>query len=310
MNIRKIFDVMVGGIICCIVPVVLFGCKGGKGTVVARVGGEKITAEELDKDLQNLPAAFHPQFQTPQAKRQFLENMITQKLLAQEAERRGLGKDPEIERQMKFYKMNLLRQKLIQQIQTESPQPSDEDIKNFYTAHQAEFQIPDRARVSHILVKTEGEAKKVLAELKKKGMTFTDAARKYSLDQMTKDRGGDMGYFTAGQTHPLSSAVFSLKTVGEVSGPVRTPEGDHVLQLTDKQPGMTRDLEASKEQIRQRILGEQKANIYTQFLEGLKKKNKVVIYDETLGLTTPQTPQPQMPPGAPHPAPAQPPKGK
>lgn len=286
---------------CIVLSLALFGCKGGKGGIVARVGNETITAEELDKELKNLPAPFHPQFQNPQAKKQFLENMILQRLLTQEAERRGLDKDPDVDRQVKAYRMNLLRQRLIQQIQTESPQPTDEEIKEFYAGHQSEFQTPERVRASHILVKTEAEAKKVMKELKRPGVTFTDAARKYSADQATKDRGGDIGYFTAGQPSLLSTVALSLGTIGDLSGPVQTPEGYHILLLTEKQPAVTRDLDSSREQIRQRFIAERRGGANTKFIEDLKKKSRVIVYDEALGTTSAPAPgpQPQMPPGHP-----------
>jgi len=302
---------MFGLVFAVALSLAMFGCKGSRGKVVARVGSETITMDDLDKELKGLPAPFHAQFQNPQAKRMFLDNLITQRLLAQEAERRGLDKDADVERQIKAYRMNLLRQKLIQQIQGESSKVTDEEIGNYYNSHQMEFQTPERARVSHILVKTEADAKKVLGELKKRGATFTDAAKKYSLDQATKDRGGDMGYFTANQPTPLTNSIFELKKVGEVSGPVQSPEGINILLLTEKQPASTRDLESSKEQIRQRIAGERRAGAYNTFIEELKKKGNVKIYEDVLGPTgAPQPPPIQPPPPPLQPQPGPPPQGK
>lgn len=86
-------------------------------------------------------------------------------------------------------------------------------------------------RASHILVKTEDEAKKLLEEIKA-GKSFGDLAKEVSLCPSGRD-GGDLGFFGKGMmVKPFEDAVFSMKEIGEVSAPVQTQFGWHLIQLT------------------------------------------------------------------------------
>lgn len=87
-------------------------------------------------------------------------------------------------------------------------------------------------RASHILVKTEEEAKKLLEEIKSEKSKFEDVAASESLCP-SGARGGDLGFFTKGQmVKPFEDAAFSMKK-GEISEPVQTQFGWHLIQLTD-----------------------------------------------------------------------------
>lgn len=86
-------------------------------------------------------------------------------------------------------------------------------------------------RASHILVATESEAKRILDEIKKEKMTFADAARSFS-SCPSKKQGGDLGEFDMGQmVKPFEDACLKLKA-GEMSGPVRTEFGWHIIKRT------------------------------------------------------------------------------
>ena len=86
-------------------------------------------------------------------------------------------------------------------------------------------------RASHILVKTQDEEKKLLDEIKS-GKAFADAAKEVSLCPSGRD-GGDLGFFKRGvMVKPFEDAAFSLKEIGEISEPVQTQFGWHLIQLT------------------------------------------------------------------------------
>ena len=86
-------------------------------------------------------------------------------------------------------------------------------------------------RASHILVKSEDEAKKLLEEIKG-GKSFADAAKEVSLCPSGRD-GGDLGFFKKGvMVKPFEDAVFAMKEIGEISEPVQTQFGWHLIQLT------------------------------------------------------------------------------
>lgn len=93
--------------------------------------------------------------------------------------------------------------------------------------------MTNEVRASHILVKTEDEAKKLLEEIKA-GKSFADAAAEVSLCPSGAN-GGDLGYFGRGMmVKPFEDAVFSMQNIGEISEPVQTQFGWHLIQLTGK----------------------------------------------------------------------------
>ncbi len=141
---------------------------------------------------------------------------------------------------------------------------SDTEIENYYKEHLSEFTVPERRRASHILLKVPAgaDAAEVEAVRKRleairakaeKGADFAALARKYSQDNGTKAKGGDLGFFTRGtMVKPFDKAVFSMK-VGEISEPVRTRFGWHLIKLDEIKPARTKPLKEVKNTIIERI---------------------------------------------------------
>ena len=138
-------------------------------------------------------------------------------------------------------------------------QVSDGDLKQIYQQDIAQFQVPNRVHVEHILLFTRGKTDAEVAEVQKraenvlkevkKGGKFEDLAKKYSEDTQTKDKGGDLGWVTAGQTVPaFEKAAFSTPK-GATSDLVKTEFGFHILKIVDKETAHTKPLEEVKAQL-------------------------------------------------------------
>ncbi|MGE0041234.1 MAG: peptidyl-prolyl cis-trans isomerase [Vicinamibacterales bacterium] len=123
------------------------------------------------------------------------------------------------------------------------------DIEKFYQDNLQQYQTPEQVRASHILLRTEGkdeEAVKAqaqsLADQARAGADFAALAKQYSEDESNKDLGGDLDYFGRGRMVPeFEQAAFGLE-VGQISDPVKSPFGYHVIKVTDKKPAETRPL--------------------------------------------------------------------
>ena len=173
----------------------LAACRKGEksGPVVAEVGDEKITADEVRQRLNETSPFLRARYNTLERKKEFLENMVRNELLAQEAIRQGYDKSPAVREQMKRAMIQeLIKHQLDSKLAgTDIP---DEELKKFYDAHLDDFVKPERARVFHILLpakdaRERAEAKKKAAALlkdidarEKKGETnaFQTAAIKES----------------------------------------------------------------------------------------------------------------------------------
>ena len=124
----------------------------------------------------------------------------------------------------------------------------DNEISAYYEKNKKDL---DKAtvKVSHILVKTEEEAKEVIREFKEK-KEFGSLAKRYSLDTFTKDKGGDLGWYSRGELlKEVEEAAFSLSP-GQISGPVKSEYGYHVIRLEEKKPASSQTLEDHRERIR------------------------------------------------------------
>ena len=131
-------------------------------------------------------------------------------------------------------------------------------------------------RARHILLGSEKEAIDILARLKA-GEKFADLAKKYSLDG-SKDYGGDLGYFTAPEmVAEFSKAAFALK-IGEVSQPVKTDLGWHVITIEDRKMGAAQPFDQVKSAIRNVLLRKK----VQETMEELRKTAKVEVLDEDL----------------------------
>ncbi len=251
-----------------------------KEDAVASVNGtyiSKKTLETLEKEI-----AERSQGQTF-PKEQLLEELIQRELLIQQALQKHLDKSPEVIERMATVRNSLLSQAALQDYLKANP-VTDEEIKAEYDSKMANMGNEYKAR--HILVKTEDEAKKIIAELEK-GADFAALAKKHSIDPMGAE-GGDLGWFTADRmVAPFSEAVMALENGKFTKQPVQTQFGWHVILREDSRALTPPPLEAVKEQIRP-MLQRQKAQA---MIENLRKTAQVEIL---------------LPPASPTPAEAQP----
>jgi peptidyl-prolyl cis-trans isomerase D len=135
---------------------------------------------------------------------------------------------------------------------------SPQDVEAYYNANLQQFQTPEQVRASHILLKTDGgkdeaavrkQAEDILKQAKAPGADFAALAKKYSEDEGSKATGGDLDYFSKGRMVPeFESAAFSMQP-GQISDPVKSQFGFHIIKVVDKKPASTRTLDEVRAQI-------------------------------------------------------------
>lgn len=241
--------------------------------VVATVNGYNITVKEIElasddlrPQLEQVPANFRFAF--------IVEYLIERHLLAQEAVKAKTIESEEYKRRLKYYQAKALRDAYFTDNLATSV--TEDAIKEAYDKEASKVSVEKRARARHILVNSEDEAKKVLERLKA-GETFEAIAKQVSLDG-SRDYGGDLGFFTAAEMVPaFSKAVFDMKK-GEVSPPVKTDFGWHVIKLEDVQEGGAQPYEQVKDPIRLVLL---RKAVQDKVL-ALRASGKIEILDEDL----------------------------
>jgi peptidyl-prolyl cis-trans isomerase C len=203
-----------------------------------------------------------------------VEFLVERHLLAQLAVKEGIADTEEYKRRLALYQAKALRDAYF--FQKIRPQVTDEQIKASYDQESAKVAQTERVRARHILLGSEKEAQDIIARIKA-GEKFEDLAKKYSLDG-SKDYGGDLGYFTAPEMVPeFSKAAFALK-VGEISGPVKTDFGWHVIKVEDRKMGAVQPFDQVKSAIRNVLLRKK----VQETMDQLRKTAKVEVLDEEL----------------------------
>ncbi|MCM8781488.1 MAG: peptidylprolyl isomerase, partial [Candidatus Omnitrophica bacterium] len=244
--------------------------------VAARVDNRVITLQDIDSKISKMPDYYQARFRV--RKREVLDDMILEMLLFEEAKKRGLEKDNEVKEMLEEVQKRILISKLIKDEIEEKAKISEREVEEYYKAHLDEFNIPERMKASHILVKTEAEAKAILAELSE-GKSFEALAREKSQDTSAKN-GGDVGYFAKGQMVSEFEEAASKLEVGQISDVVKSQYGYHIIKLTDKQGAQTQNLKDVSERIKNRLLLEKKQNAFNKLADSLKAKASIKINEE------------------------------
>ncbi|MBF0404404.1 peptidylprolyl isomerase [Candidatus Magnetominusculus xianensis] len=263
--------------------------KGGQApaaaadtTPIVKIGDVSITAASIEAELSKLPAEVKQYFKGKEGMTKLIEEMKKTELLNLEAKKAGIDKTPEYVQKIEEFKKVTLINALVQKaFKPEMAQVSPDEIKAYFDNNSKDFTMPEQIKASHLLVKTEEEAKDAAAKIKG-GTDFATVAKSVSIDKMTADKGGDLGFFSKGQMEPsFDAAVFKLKK-GEVSAPVKTTFGYHIIKVTDIKPAKKVDFDSAKSVISQ-LLSEQKKNkAFDDFYIGIEKGYNVMVDKKAL----------------------------
>jgi hypothetical protein len=229
--------------------------------VIAVVGDRELTVDDFLGRLGEQPELVRLRYSTLERKREFLDGLIRQELLAQEARRRGLQDDPEVKALLE----RMLVQRLVQQ-HTAGAQPSEAEARKFYDEHQSEFVRVERVRVAHHFAATPRDDKRraaIKVEMQKlhsrlRGLTepalslaFREEVRKASSDLASRSLDGDLGLRSRDELEQLwgaqvADAAIALKSVSELSGLIESDKGCHLLLLLGRQPALNTSYEGSR----------------------------------------------------------------
>ncbi len=239
-----------------------------KADAIAVVNGQYIPKSALEDLEKEIAQRSHGQ---TFPKEKLIEELVQRELLVQDASQKQLDKSPEVLSQLEVARKTLLTQADLQEYLKANP-VTDAEIKAEYDSKVgADKGTEYKAR--HILVKTEKEAKDIIAELDK-GADFAKLANKHSMDAKESQNGGDLGWFAPGQmVAPFSEAVAKLEKGKYTKAPVQTQFGWHVILSEDSRAQTPPPLDAVKEQLKPFL---QRKKIQTM-LESLRKQAKVEI---------------------------------
>lgn len=249
--------------------------------VVAEIGAEKITLSQFKEELEKLPPNLKQMASDKKIQKEFLDQLATSRLLYQEGVKQGIDKDPTVKSQINEASRKIVLAALLQkEIESRIKTPTPEAVEQYYKTHTDEFQQEKQVHAQHILVKDEAEAKKIAEEIKNGGDFATLAREKSSCPSAAQ--GGDLGFFAHNRmVKEFADTAFALKK-GEISPPVKTKFGYHIIKVIEIKEASARPLDEVRTSIENKLIQEQKNEIFKDYINGLKKSNKIVLYPEII----------------------------
>lgn len=257
--------------------------------VVATVNGEPILRNEFFERLQDA------------AGEQVLDQMILEKLIAQaegahgvtvsdeevqrelDAIKRNFGSEEEFQAELDRYRLSLERllheirlNLILTKLTQKDVKVTDEEIAEFFEANKELLRKPAQVKVRHILVETKAEAEEILEELRN-GADFAALAKARSIDTASGAQGGEIGFIHEGSAvvDEFKKAALSLGA-GELSEPVETQFGWHIIRVDERTEAVEATLENSRETIREH-LASQKAKPVGEVLNELRSAAKIEV---------------------------------
>ncbi|WP_418791902.1 peptidylprolyl isomerase [Phosphitispora sp. TUW77] len=255
--------------------------------VVATVNGENISKNELYELL------------VKQNGQQVLDSLISQKIIEFEAKKQNIViSDEDIQKELaKFhqsygsedafnqalemsgYSLDDIKKELTLNIKINKllePRISitEEEIKKYFDENKEQFAQQKQVKASHILVETEEKANEIKKKLSD-GQDFAQLAKDNSTDTMSKENGGDLGFFGSGDmVAEFEKAAFALE-VGEISSPVKSEFGYHIIKVTEVKEAQEANYEESKLQIKDTLFGQKAQTEYSTWLQELYEEYKI-----------------------------------
>lgn len=250
--------------------------------VVASYNGSDIKKSEVEKKLRvalngSLPGNKSDFDELDQnVKQQVLQDVLQQKLLEDDLKHSAI-KDSKLFKQqldeakkraeIDLYMQNYVRRHI-----------NDAMLKDAYANLVNNLKNNPEVKISHILVATEDEAKKALADIKA-GKSFDEEAKAVSIDQATKDRGGEIGYISKGQVFPeVEKAVYNTKVDG-ITEPIKSPSGWHIIKVLDIKQRVIPEFDKIKTQLDQQVA----TKIVNDHIKDLSKSADIKVFLDKQG---------------------------
>ena len=256
---------------------ILLGCqKKPEGKIIVKVNQVALTEEQIEEFLP-------PEYKrsvTLEQKKSFVQKWIENELLYQEARKRKIDQKKELQNRIHTTIKDLVVMELLDKEFGENISATEEEARNFYLQNQDNFKREEEeVRASHIFLKSKTQADSVYQELKK-GADFAKLAQQESEDSLTNRQGGDLGFFSKSEIAPfIAEVAFKLKN-GEVSAPIKSDYGYHILKVRDKQEkGTERDFNLVKDQILNYLTNQKRDRKVRELVEQLKAKAKIESFD-------------------------------
>lgn len=277
--------------------------------VLAEIGTRKITRVEMDRHIEEkiehqiaAYAAFMSEeqrnkqketllkrFSSHQERARLLNQLILEEILYRKAREDKLADVPAVRALLKDTERSVLARQVLTKELADQIKITPSDIQTYYQAHKTKYIEPEQAKISHILLKDEEAAKAVLSGLGKNA-DFKALAKKYSMDDATKDKGGKIdqwispdGYIPGiGHSKETASIVFSAEAGKVAEETIKSDKGIHIIKVRERKPERQKEFDEVQSEVYRDLRQLKEAEVQKRLLAQLKEKYNVVVHTSRL----------------------------
>lgn len=262
--------------------------------LLAKAGDFVFRKSDLDRLLSYSPPYFREQLEKdPKHKALVVNKIMEQKIIADLARKEGFDKDEDIKEQFKYLVNEFLSREYLLKKVIKKIAITEEELIKHYRDNEKDFLIPEQVRAKHILIKfpfgaQEEEKKKALEKARgilewlKKGESFAKLAETYSEDTASKERGGDLGYFSRGKmSKSFEEAAFSLNR-GQISDVVVTDYGYHIIMVEDRRDARLRPFQEVKGLIEEQLKDKKTKSEVEEFVRKTTEQAGMIIFSDKI----------------------------
>ncbi|TKS58290.1 MAG: hypothetical protein EWM72_03090 [Nitrospira sp.] len=252
--------------------------------VIALVNGRAITQIEFDVRWGELSEATRSRYDKEGGKRRFLDELITRELLMQEARRQGLDQNNGIRDKAQRYKEQLILDELLKDKLQSKVELKQAELDAYYEIHERELLDPLKVQVSQMLLPNFPAAKDLETQINRGG-DFAKFAQRYSIDDNTKAKGGDLGPYRKGLVVPEVDAVIHTLKPGMVSAPIRTVSGYYLVMITPLDKEIIQTDLATQERLRQELLADKRRKRFEEVIADIRANATIRLADASRYIT-------------------------
>jgi peptidyl-prolyl cis-trans isomerase C len=222
---------------------------------VAIVNGQPITQSEVDYRWSLMPDSMRSRYESQGGKKRFVDDLVDREILLQEARRLGLEHSPTVVERFQRLREQVLLDELMKEMVQGRPDVSEDEIRAYVEAHPSATLEAQQVKLSQIVVPTEQQAKDIRRQIEQ-GYNFERLAQKYSTDEATRAKGGEIGLYRRGAVAPeVEPALLTLKA-GAVSDPIATSSGYHLIKVVSRMAPESTESTEAKRRLKQELLAE------------------------------------------------------
>lgn len=263
----------------------LVGCQPPQEEgVVVLVNGRAITQHEFDYRWAELSEATRSRYEKEGGKRKFLDELITRELLMQEARKRGLDQSDRIREQAQRFKERLILDELIGERMKAKIEVSKEELDAYFAQHAHELLGPNKVEVAQMLLSNISAAKDLKRQVEAGG-DFGKFAQRYSLDDKTKSKGGEVGPYRKGVLVPEVDEIIPSLKPGMISEPIKTNHGYYIVRISPLDRETIQADQATRERLRQELFAEKRRKRFEEIVAALRATAKIRLADASRYIT-------------------------